>query len=186
MRIGIFGGRFDPVHLGHLLAAQSAQEKLRLGRVLFMIAARPPHKRCALDYTDRLDLLKRALRGWPGFSVCELESAHPGRSYTILSLARLREILPHDRLYLLIGADEYQQLHSWYQPDRLADYAEIVVLTRPGFAIAEENHRVRCLPVRQVQISSSEIRRRLRRRLSIHGLVPEAVARQIYRKGYYQ
>lgn len=194
MRIGILGGTFDPVHIGHLLVARDAAERLKLDRVLFLLAARPPHKRCVLPYAQRRRLLRRALRGHPAFVLSEIESQRPGPSYTVESLARLRAQYPDDRLFLLLGADQYRELCTWRHPERLGDFARLVVMTRPG---ARENQGTahnrtipdfpaQILPVRQVEIGSTEIRRRLAQALPVTDMVPDCVLELIVKDNLYQ
>jgi nicotinate-nucleotide adenylyltransferase len=189
VRIGIFGGAFDPVQTAHLLVARDAQEKLKLDRVLFMITPRPPHKQCAASYADRLAMLRRAVRPHAGFAVCALEQARAGKSYTIDSLAELRQKYPGDELLLLMGTDQFAVLDTWKQPERLPDYARLVVLFRPGTRPALRPTRrssAQFLEVRQIDLSSSEIRRRIGLGRDIRGMVPDTVLKIIVRKRLYQ
>ena len=196
MRVGVLGGRFDPVHIGHLLIAQDAMEKLRLDRLLFVLAARPPHKPCVLPYAERRALLRRALHDYRGFVLSEIEARRPGPSYTIETLAQLKHDSPQDRFFLLVGADQFAELSAWREPERLGDYAQVIVMTRPGARALLGVPRdpswrrkgivpARRLPVRQIEVSSSEIRKRLDRQLGIAGLVPDSVAKLIRRRRSY-
>ena len=116
MRIGVFGGVFDPPHLGHLLVADDVRQRLALGRVLFVPAFHPPHKAGpAAEYEDRLAMTRLAVADWPGFEVCTIEQRRDGPSYTVDTIAALRRILPRDSFYLIMGADQYGAMKRWHQ-----------------------------------------------------------------------
>lgn len=134
MRIGVFGGSFDPVHYGHLLAAESAREQSPLDRVLFVPAAAPPHKpgRRLADGGQRLEMLRLAIGGHDAFAIASLELDRGGTSYTVDTLAALATAYPHDRLVLLLGPDALTGLTTWREPARIAALAEIVPVERAG------------------------------------------------------
>lgn len=134
MRIGIFGGSFDPVHLGHLLVAECCREQARLDRVLFMPAAISPHKqdRPPTPAAARLEMLRLATGGHPTFTVSTLEIDRGGVSYTADTLAALTASCPDDRLLLLLGPDALAGLPRWHEPGRVLDGAEIVAVERDG------------------------------------------------------
>jgi nicotinate-nucleotide adenylyltransferase len=190
-RIGIFGGTFDPPHLGHLIAAQQAAELLRLDLVLFVPAGRPPHKqgRATTPPEGRLAMVKLAIAGNPLFrcSAVEIVSARP--SYTADTLQLLAQSYPGARLHLLIGLDQAVLLHTWKQPERLFSLAQVCVLNRPGSAFAKVpqpwRRRIVPVPVNAIDISASVIRRRVAARRPIEYLVMPAVARYITNHGLY-
>jgi nicotinate-nucleotide adenylyltransferase len=190
-RIGIFGGTFDPPHLGHLIAAQQAAELLRLDRVLFIPAGRPPHKRQRATTTaaDRLAMVKLAIAANPLFGCSDLELRSPGASYTVDTLELLARSRPPARLHLLIGLDQAELLPTWRQPEKLFALATICVLQRPGFSFARIPQpwrgRVVPVPVSSIGISASDIRRRVARHRRIDYLVTPAVARYIRRHRLY-
>jgi nicotinate-nucleotide adenylyltransferase len=186
MRTGIFGGCFDPVHNGHLLAALDVLERLRLDRMLFLLSARPPHKNCVLPWARRRALLRLALRPYPAFELSSIEDERPGPSFTVDTLAMLHRSLPRDRLFLVIGTDQHRELRTWKFPERLTDYADLVVLARPGVRAVRRRAGIRFLRVRQVEISSSEVRSRIRADLSVRNMLPDAVHRAIVRDRLYQ
>lgn len=186
MKIGILGGSFDPVHNGHLLVAQDIKEKLELDRILFMPAPRPPHKRCRAPFSVRREMLKRAIHGHPSFALSDIENLRPGTSYTVDTLARLKRRCPKDKLFLIIGADQFQELATWKEPKRLRRFASLIVMTRPGSRTGKGILPARRIPVRQIGISSSEIRERVACGLSIRDMVPESVWRMISRKRLYE
>jgi len=134
MRIGVYGGSFDPVHLGHLIAAECCREQAALDRVLFVPAAVPPHKqdRRLADASDRVAMLTLAIGGHDAFAVstCELDRA--GVSYTIDTLTELSAHHPHDTLVLLLGPDSLAQLPTWREPRAILDGWEVVAIERDG------------------------------------------------------
>ena len=132
MRIGIYGGSFNPVHLGHLIAAECCREQAQLDRVLFMPAATPPHKQGQLlaDAADRVAMLTLAVGGHEAFAVSTIEVDRGGVSYTVDTLAVLAERHPHDTLVLVLGPDALAQLPTWREPRTIADRCELVAVER--------------------------------------------------------
>lgn len=132
MRIGIYGGSFNPVHLGHLIAAECCREQARLDQVLFMPAATPPHKQGQLlaDAADRVAMLTLAVGGHEAFAVSTIEVDRGGMSYTVDTLAVLAERHPHDTLVLVLGPDALAQLPTWREPQTIADRCELVAVER--------------------------------------------------------
>jgi nicotinate-nucleotide adenylyltransferase len=134
MRIGVYGGSFDPVHIGHLIAADCCREQARLDRVLFVPAAVPPHKqdRRLADAADRVAMLTLAIGGHDPFSVSTVELDRGGVSYTIDTLADLATRHPQDTLVLLLGPDSLAQLSTWREPRAILDAWEVLVIEREG------------------------------------------------------
>ena len=132
MRIGVFGGSFDPVHLGHLIAAECAREQARLDRVVFVPAAAPPHKpgQVLAEGRHRLEMLSLAIGGHDAFTVSSVELDRGGTSYTDDTLATLAAAHPGDTLVLLLGPDALAGLPTWREPERIATLAEIVPVER--------------------------------------------------------
>src|SRR5262249_26055681 len=135
MRIGVFGGTFDPVHLGHLILAEQCREQGRLDLVLFVPAARPPNKldRALTPFAQRVEMLALAVAGNPAFRIDELEKDRAGPSYTVDSLTELHGRYPDAELFLLVGADTLNDLPDWYRPARIAELAGFLVTARPGW-----------------------------------------------------
>ena len=133
-RIGVFGGTFDPPHVGHLALAEWATERLRLDRVVFVPAGSPPHKRGARlsSAAARLAMTRLAVRGNRRFVVSTLEVRSPGPSYTVETLRRLRARRPRGRWFLLIGSDSLDEFHTWREPDSILALATVVVAARPS------------------------------------------------------
>jgi len=198
MRIGIFGGTFDPIHQGHLRAAEEVRECLELDRILFVPAGHPPHRMApAVPAADRLSMVRKAVAGNPAFQVSEAEIRRPGKSYTVDTLRQLRSRRPSDALVLILGEDQFREIGSWHQPDRLFEFARIVVITRPGVPrlvlddvltaarLARHRKSVDRLAVSCLEISSTDIRERIRSGRSVRYLVPDAVRRHIQRRKLY-
>lgn len=193
LRLGIFGGSFDPVHLGHLLAAQDALEQTPLDRVIFMPTAQSPLKRHApgLDGAGRLVLLRAAIADDPRFEVSTLELERGGVSYTIDSARALRALHPGAELFWIIGADQAAQLARWRDIEELAALVQFVVLARPGYVAPPPDQRprgVRLVPVamHEFAISSSEIRARVAAGRSVRYFLPAPVAECIERQHLYR
>lgn len=190
-RIGVFGGTFDPPHLGHLLFAESARETLALDRVVFMPARVAPHKigRRVSPVAVRLRLLRAALRG-TGFALSTLEASRPGPSYTVDTLATFRRRHAGAELHLLVGADSLLDLPTWRDPETILALATLVVARRPGFPEARVRaavrKRVRWLANTPVDIAASDLRARVAAGRSIRFLTPPAVERVIKELGLYR
>jgi nicotinate-nucleotide adenylyltransferase len=182
-RVGIFGGSFDPVHLGHLLVAHAAREEMQLERLLFMPASRSPFKRQIPPANDdvRLKMLRLALAGLTWCDVRDDELRRGGMSYTVDTVRRLSASEPGNRFFLLIGEDNLAGLSDWREADLLVTLVDFIMVPRPGVAPAEAPakariHRLRGWPI---EVSSSEIRRRVRAGLPVDHLVPPPVAEVI-------
>ncbi|MBI5442633.1 MAG: nicotinate (nicotinamide) nucleotide adenylyltransferase [Deltaproteobacteria bacterium] len=198
MNVGVFGGTFDPVHLGHLRVAEEAREALGLDRVVFVPSRIPPHKMAAEIAPPelRLEMVRRAVESNPYFEVSELEIAREGPSYSVVTLRELRRgLAPGDRLWFLLGEDAFRDIHTWHCFSELFEQADIAVLRRPPpsgpieppaslaweFAPSEAGFRhrsgreVRFVPVTLLDISSTRIRRALEEGQSVRYLVPDAV-----------
>ena len=183
MRIGLFGGSFDPVHLGHLLVAQSAREEVKLDRIFFIPAAQSPFKPEAAPAPadERLRLLRLALAGQPETDIDDQELRRGGISYTIDTVKSYRERFPGAELHYLIGADHVPLLPQWREAERLAQLLEFLVIPRPGGGLAPLPlpFRGRVLGGFPLGISSSQIRPRVKAGRWIEPLVPAAVAEAI-------
>lgn len=163
-RVCLFGGTFDPVHKAHLRMATEARDRFQLDTVLFVPAGHPPHKQDArvAPYRHRLAMVKLACRGRKGLAASELEN-HPGRSFTIDTVLRLREQLqPADKLFFLIGADAFDDLTSWHRWREMLPMIEFLVVTRPGHKYrVPPQARVHPLEGIAMMVSSSGVRNRL-------------------------
>ena len=194
-RIGVMGGTFDPIHLGHLVAAEEAHWQFGLDRVVFVPAGRPWQKPVGVTPPeDRYRMTVLATTSNPAFTVSRLEIDHPGPTYTVDTLRRLRaEQADGTRLYFIIGADAVLQILTWKEPDQVLAQAEFIAATRPGFDLdrllsqvpgaADRIHR---MEIPALAIAASDIRARVARGAPIQYLVPDGVARYIHKHGLYQ
>ncbi|MDD4979692.1 MAG: nicotinate-nucleotide adenylyltransferase [Candidatus Omnitrophica bacterium] len=188
MKIGILGGTFNPIHIGHLILAEEVREKLKLDKVIFVPAYLPPHK----DNSDiacaatRLTMVKLAIKGNRHFLASDIEIKRDGRSYTIDTLRALKEIYPQDELYFIIGSDLLKYLKEWKDLDEIIKMVKFVVATRPGYPLEEIPSHISTIPIRAVDVSGFEVRQAIKEERSFRYLVPEAVSRYINKKRLYK
>lgn len=194
--VGIMGGTFDPIHFGHLAAAEEARQRFQLARVLFIPNGRPPHKP---DYVpspgeQRYDMVVLATAPNPAFEASRIEIDRPGLSYSIDTLRELRDQLgPNAESYFIAGADALLEMLTWRQPERLAELCEFIAVSRPGYDLHQLQQamppellsRMHLLEVPGVLVSSTELRRRAAAGLSLRYLTPRPVARYIAAHGLY-
>jgi len=189
VRLGVFGGTFDPPHLGHLIVAHDAADELSLDRVLLVLSARPPHRNSA-DVTPaglRFAMLEGATDGDPVLEASDLELSRPGPSYTVDTLAELRRRHPDGEIVLLLGVDQWRQFPSWKDPLGIARLASVAVMAREGDSPSDLELGIpwrRC-PVTRVDISATAVRERVARGRSIRHLVPEPVRQTIEQNSLY-
>jgi nicotinate-nucleotide adenylyltransferase len=190
MRIGVLGGTFDPIHNGHLHLVEEARKKLGLDRVLFVPAYLAPHKESFKDLITpaplRLAMVKLALSGRPHCRIVEWELRKKRKVYTFETLRYLKRTYPRNtEFFLLIGADNLDILNQWKNLPELLCLSRFVALTRPGFKKGRLPRGIVWQPIRPVCVSASEIRKRVRRRLSVRHLLPAKVAEFIKRQRLY-
>ena len=197
-RIGILGGSFNPPHLAHLVCASEAAAQLSLDRVLLTPVAAPPHKEAEQDPGPqaRLELCRLAIAGDERLGVCDLEVVRGGPSYTVDTLRELHARTPEDHLTFIVGGDIALGLPSWHEPEAVLDLARLAVVERSGAGREEIAGRLAqhfgdaAAPVffdmPRVDISSSQIRRRVAQGDPIRYLVPDSVAEQIARGRLYR
>lgn len=178
-RIGILGGTFDPPHVGHLIVASDAHAALGLDQVLFVPAARPPHKpgRVRADPETRLRMVRAAIEGDHRFAADGLELGRTGPSYTVDTLRQLRAGRPDATWMFLIGTDAAREMHSWKAPAEVARLVTVAVLSRGGEVVDAAAFALPVVPVSvtRVDVSSSQLRERVAAGASIRYLVPDAV-----------
>ena len=192
MRIGLLGGTFDPIHLGHLRAAETAREELGLDLVALVPAGVPPHRTGRLaSARDRYTMACLASGPHPGFEVWDTELERDGPSYTVDTLSVLRAERPDDVLVLVVGSDTWPEMPGWREPERLFALAEVAVLDRPGeptpslVAPFPEARGVSRVEGPTLPISATMVRGRLREGRSVRYLVPGPVAAYIAKRGLY-
>lgn len=197
MRLGVFGGTFDPVHMGHLIAAEDARAAMRLDEVLFVPAGEPWFKsyRRVTPARHRLAMVRLAVRDNPRFGVSDMEIRREGPSYTIDTLAELRRVRPDAEMFVILGVDALREIDRWRQPRRLFQMATVVGMARPGAsldvsvlnaAIPGASDRIRLVDSALIDISGTDIRRRVADGASIRYRVPPAVERYIRDHSLYQ
>ena len=184
MRIGVFGGTFDPIHVGHLAIAQAALESAKLDHIVFVPARRSPLKERGPEASeaDRLLMLEVAVKGEPRFAVSRLELEREGPSYTVDTLEALRA---QGDLFLILGSDALADFQRWHSPDRIRALAKILVARRPG-APEPDAPWAQAFDAPSLDISSRELRARAARGLSLRYLVPDDVWRHIEHQGIYR
>ena len=198
-KIGIMGGTFDPIHIGHLILAQSAYEQLSLDKVLFIPSGKPPHKpnRTGASDEDRVAMTRLAIADNPAFELCLIEMNSTTPTYTYLTLKRLYEENPDDEYYFILGEDSLIDFLTWKKPEDIVKYCHIVCGIRPGLtdekpdAIIEKTRSVIegdyiMITSPLIEISSCEIRSRYRDGKSIRYYVPSKVAEYIERNSVYK
>lgn len=186
MRIGVLGGTFDPIHLGHLAAARAAVDCARLDRVLFIPAGVPPHRPATVaDAAQRMEMTRLAIDGEKAFEVSDVEVRRTGRSYTVDTLRELRRMYPDDDLFLILGWDAAKLFSTWREPDQVRKLASLVIVTRPGAGAPSSTSDIVCERPTP-DISASALRRALARGHAVTQMLPEAVAAYIARNGLYR
>jgi nicotinate-nucleotide adenylyltransferase len=200
MRIGIFGGTFDPVHLGHLIVAEQCREQARLDQALFVPAARPPHKqeRQLTPFAQRVEMLALACAGQPAFHVEEMEKDRPGPSFTVETVEQIHSRHPEADLFLILGADSLHDLPYWYEPARITRLAELLIVPRSDWVMLSPDElrkslrlpadvplHLQQIAMPTIGISSRDLRRRAAEGKSLRFLVPRAVEVYIQEKRLY-
>ena len=192
MRIGIFGGTFNPPHVGHLIVADAVREQLGLHTVFFVPSYINPQKqeREVASGDHRLEMLRLAAGGNPGFAVSDAEIRRGGVSFTVDTLGDFHRTYPEADLYFLVGIDNLPAFNTWKDPAGILSLARVAVMTRPGFSAEEspliKDERVTLCVVPGIGISSTEIRERVRAGRSIRYLVPSSVEEFINSEGIYR
>lgn len=214
-RIGLLGGTFNPVHRGHLRAAETVRSRFRLNCVLFIPSYLPPHKQTndMASPEDRFAMVELAVGAFPRLIASSLEIEARERSYSIITLNKIKAIYPAARIFFILGVDAFLEIETWKSYREVLEQCRFIVISRPGFDLAaarnalpadyeESFHHVReteepgkdllerfrifLLSIPAIDVSSTEIRRRIRLGRSIRRLVPEAVEEYIRRKNLYQ
>jgi len=188
MKIGILGGTFNPIHIGHLILAEEAREKLELDKVIFVPTYLPPHK----DNSDiapanaRMAMVKLAIKGNRYFLTSDLEIKRDGRSYTVDTLREFKKIYPQDELCFIIGSDLLKYLEEWKDLDEVIKIVKFIVATRPGYPLEKIPSHISTVPIRAVDVSGFEVRRAIKENRSFRYLAPEAVVKYINQKRLYR
>lgn len=214
MKAGLFGGTFNPIHYGHLRAAEALRERLLLDKIIFIPAGNPPFKRSDLaPAPDRFEMTRLATAGNPSFALSDIECRKPGKSYTVDTIAELKGLYPQDELLFVLGIDTFMEIPDWHEPDRLAGLIDFVIINRPPHLFGEilrspyirgesfeeppagregiyrvvltSGRTAYLAGVNALPISASEIRASAKAGRSIKYLLPEAVESFIMSHGLY-
>jgi nicotinate-nucleotide adenylyltransferase len=201
MRIGIFGGSFDPIHQGHLILAEACREQVELDQVWFMPCAVQPHKNSGARATDRqrVEMIELAIAGHDGFSLSKIEIERGGTSYTVDTLKQIRESNSEDQLFLLMGDDSLESFESWREPQTICELAVPVIVNRPGsgkvdlsvlqqFVDGQRFELFQSSTVKSpmIEISSSNIRSSVADEKSIRYQIPRSVQKYIEINALYR
>lgn len=192
MKIGVFGGTFDPVHLAHLVVAESARDAAGLDKVFFLPAPHPPHKSIhnLTDFTHRREMVRLAIEGRSEFVLSDIETRLEGPSYTTRTLDALARQHPGVEWFLIMGADSLRDLPTWRDPERLCSQARFIVFPRPDVDTASVKplflENTDFLHVPCLDIAATDVRDRIRAGRSVRYLVPDAVIDYIVQNGLYR
>jgi nicotinate-nucleotide adenylyltransferase len=213
-RIGLFGGTFDPIHCGHVKAAEIVQGIFSFDRILFIPSYIPPHKESAevASAEHRLKMVELALSPFDRFTPSSVEIDARGTSYSIVTLNRIKEMFPQTIIFFLVGIDAFLEIETWKDYDDVLEQCSFIVMSRPGYCLADAKgtlaekfneridevsgsilkhneefffHKIYLLPIHTLDISSSEVRERVGNNQSIEGLVPENVENYIKERCLY-
>lgn len=187
MRIGIFGGTFNPIHFGHLVLAEQAYDKLNLDKVIFIPSYYPPHKKCSnmVSAVHRYSMVRLAIQRNPRFEISDIEVKRKGRSYLIDTLRQLRKIYPKVRLFFISGSDVSDKISKWKSIDELLSISRFVLAKRPGYKLKKYNKNISVISITELDISSSMVRRKIKAGQSIRYLMPMRVYNYIKEKRLY-
>lgn len=197
-RLGIMGGTFDPIHYGHLVAAEMARGEFNLSKVLFIPSGTPPHKirRDISSAKLRYEMVQSSIQDNPDFDISALEIERKGLSYTVETLRIIRQTWPEYELYFITGTDALREIFSWHEAEEILTLIQFIGVARPGFDASdfllrvqqeypEIQGRIHYLEVPALAISSTDIRSRVRRGQPIRYLLPESVRLFIHLHGLY-
>jgi nicotinate-nucleotide adenylyltransferase len=189
-RLGVLGGAFDPIHLGHLILASEAKRQLNLHRVLFVPTFASAHqdKTIQTSFEHRCAMIKLAIADQPDLMLSDVESRLVGKSYTANTLVLLKSIFSESEIDFIIGADSLDQFDTWHDPDRILSLATVVVGHRPGHqpVLKGRAAAMKLIEMPLIDISASDIRRRVHENLPIRFMVPKAVEEYISRAALYR
>lgn len=187
-KIGLLGGTFDPVHLGHLVLAEEVMEELKLDKVIFVPTYKPPHKKHSPSASakDRVRMIELAIAGNSRFGISDIEITTKRKCFTVDTLRKFKKIHKNDKLFFITGSDSLFALPAWKEIEEIYKTANFVVGRRPGYPLESVPHKVLVVKISPIDISSSQIRKWIKRGKSVRYLVPEAVIRYIDRRGLYK
>lgn len=197
-KYGIFGGTFNPIHFGHLMICEYLKEELGLDKVIFIPTGNPPHKSLDVSAIDRYNMVKLAISSNPDFEISDIETNRVNLSYTVDTIIELKKIYENQKLFFLIGLDTLFQLKTWRKIEELSREIEFVVALRPKYIDIDEIKRelkflrenygtiVEIIHTPLYEISSTELRTRIRDKKSVRYLIPNNVVNYIKESGFYK
>lgn len=197
-KYGIFGGSFNPIHYGHLMICEYIKEEMGLDKVIFIPTGNPPHKELELSAEDRYEMVRLAISPNPDFEISDIETTRVKKSYTVDTIRELKKIYKEEKLYFLIGLDSLFQLKTWMKIGDLSQEIEFVVALRPGYFDREEINKeidflrenfgtkINLIKTPLYEISSTDLRDRIREGKSLRYLIPKKVLDYIEESGFYK
>ncbi|EFR32968.1 nicotinate-nucleotide adenylyltransferase [Peptoniphilus harei ACS-146-V-Sch2b] len=197
-KYGIFGGSFNPIHYGHLMICEYIKEEMGLDKVIFIPTGNPPHKELELSAEDRYEMVRLAISPNPDFEISDIETTRVKKSYTVDTIRELKKIYKEEKLYFLIGLDSLFQLKTWMKIGDLSQEIEFVVALRPGYLDREEVNKeidflrenfgtkINLIKTPLYEISSTDLRDRIREGKSLRYLIPKKVLDYIEESGFYK
>ena len=197
-KYGIFGGSFNPIHYGHLMICEYIKEEMGLDMVIFIPTGNPPHKELELSAEDRYEMVRLAISPNPDFEISDIETTRVKKSYTVDTVRELKKIYKEEKLYFLIGLDSLFQLKTWMKIGDLSQEIEFVVALRPGYLDREEINKeidflrenfgtkINLIKTPLYEISSTDLRDRIREGKSLRYLIPKKVLDYIEESGFYK
>lgn len=197
-KYGIFGGSFNPIHYGHLMICEYIKEEMGLDKVIFIPTGNPPHKDLELSAEDRYEMVRLAISPNPDFEISDIETTRVKKSYTVDTIRELKKIYKEEKLYFLIGLDSLFQLKTWMKIGDLSQEIEFVVALRPGYLDREEVNKeidflrenfgtkINLIKTPLYEISSTDLRDRIRVGKSLRYLIPKKVLDYIEESGFYK
>lgn len=197
-KYGIFGGSFNPIHYGHLMICEYIKEEMGLDKVIFIPTGNPPHKELELSAKDRYEMVRLAISPNPDFEISDIETTRVKKSYTVDTIRELKKIYKEEKLYFLIGLDSLFQLKTWMKIGDLSQEIEFVVALRPGYLDREEINKeidflienfgtkINLIKTPLYEISSTDLRDRIREGKSLRYLIPKKVLDYIEESGFYK
>ncbi len=188
MKIGILGGTFNPVHIGHLILAEEVREKIGLSKVFFVPAYFPPHKNNfdIAQALDRYKMISAAIKGNRHFIVSDAEIKREGKSYTIDTVREFKKRYPKDEFFFIAGSDMLKYLDAWKDLPEIIKLVKFIVATRPGYPLESLPSYISTISIRAVDVSAFEIRQAIKEDKSFRYLVTEAVYKYIVKNGLYK
>ena len=197
-KYGIFGGSFNPIHYGHLMICEYIKEEMGLDKVIFIPTGNPPHKELELSAKDRYEMVRLAISPNPDFEISDIETTRDKMSYTVDTIRELKKIYREEKLYFLIGLDSLFQLKTWMKIGDLSQEIEFVVALRPGYLDKDEINKeidflrenfgtkINLIKTPLYEISSTDLRDRIREGKSLRYLIPKKVLDYIEESGFYK